>query len=511
VSLDLDLLVAGVSRGLVDPELLGSSAARHCGSGDNCKSWLLAAKLVHKATIQTAASWHGARIDLFGRDLKASPPHGGQSPGNVTASRRPIVRELDTRSVLARIAWLDKENGAGGAFDGTLSEPSRQRRLDLGASFYPDCLLALMRPSFDLHYGAAVLPSATRIPNPRWTRRAVAAVATVVAAIASVGCGGSGGHSSAPPAGVAFHQTGEPRLQAKGPPVVVASVRGPGNLAVDSRGGIWVTSSQSSFAGLWYVPSAGKVDQVPGPVGATAVVWIGDRLYVAAEPQAGEGQISVLEDFTKGGFARRSVLLDGLAAGSHGIGMIAGPGGRLFVGLGSLEDSSGPPGQILSVSLSGGTPVLEATGLRTDLGLAFWGSQLLVTDNGPDNVGFSPDVVQSFVPTGQVVDFGFPTCYNQGGPSCAGYPKPFVTFPPHSTPEGIAVDGDVAYVANLGSSVAQFPAASAIDSIDLRTGQVRVFWQSPTPDNVLGLALGPDGNLYATELSTDKIVRFDLH
>ena len=136
------------------------------------------------------------------------------------------------------------------------------------------------------------------------------------------------------------------------------------------------------------MPSGGRPRRVAtGLTAPTALTWVGNRLYVADTETPGSGRITVLEGFTGNGFTSRRVLLDGLPLGSHFIGSIVpGPGGRLFVGLGALEDHSGPPAQVLSFSPSGGAPVAEATGLRTAFGLAFWGQRLLVTDNGPDQV-----------------------------------------------------------------------------------------------------------------------------
>jgi glucose/arabinose dehydrogenase len=163
---------------------------------------------------------------------------------------------------------------------------------------------------------------------------------------------------------------------------------------------------------------------------------------------------------------------------------------------------------VLSFLPGGGPITVEATGLRTAYGLAFWGSHLLVSVSGPDNPQ-APDELTSFEPAGPTTNFGFPRCYGQGGTACAGFPRPVATFPAHSTPGQIAVKGDIAYVAEFGSAVARTP-RSQIVTVDLRTGKVGVFWPSPVQDDVLGLTLGPDGNLYATLFSSGKVVRFNL-
>ena len=305
-------------------------------------------------------------------------------------------------------------------------------------------------------------------------------------------------------------------MRATRPPVVVASgIPYAANLAFDARGGLWVVGAAFGPGvpgGIWYVPPGGRPRRVAtGVAGATALAWIGNRLYVGATATPGSGRITVLEGFTGDGFTSRRVLLDGLPIGSHSIGSIVpGPGGRLFVGTGALEDHSGPPAQVVSFAQSGGPTVSEATGLRTSFGLAFWGRHLLVTDNGPDQVRQSPDQLFAFDPRGPVVNFGFPTCYGQGGSHCTGFPAPLATFPSHASPEGIAVKGDVAFVADQGSSVVQTPAPSAIVRVDLTTGRKTVFWRAPRQHDLVGIAIGPDGSLYATLLVSGQVVRLGL-
>jgi glucose/arabinose dehydrogenase len=240
------------------------------------------------------------------------------------------------------------------------------------------------------------------------------------------------------------------------------------------------------------------------------LLWRGNQLYEADITNPGTGRVSLLEGFNGHGFARRRVLVDHVPVGSRTIGSIVqGPDGRLFIGTGAVGDQ-GPAGRILSFAPSGGTPAVAATGLRTDLGLAFWGRRLLITVNGPDVAANSPDELQSFEPGGHVVDFGFPKCYGQGGSACAGFPAPLVKFPSHSTPEGVVVKDDVAYVADYGSSLPQSPAHTEIVRVDLKTGHTNVFWRSPVKGDLIGLTLGPDGNLYVPLTVSGKVVRFDL-
>ncbi len=313
-------------------------------------------------------------------------------------------------------------------------------------------------------------------------------------------------------------------MQASGAPAVVASgIPFAANLTFDPGGRLWVTSASTGkdpSEGVWYVPPGGHplhvVRGISAPGGLT---WLGNRLYVGSTSEPGKGQINVFEGFTGSEFVHHGVLLSGLPTGQHLLGSIVhGQEGRLFFGLGAQGEVSGPPGSVQSVSPSGGAPVLEATGVRTAFGLAFWGRRLLVTDNGPDYVAYAPDTLFAFEPGRPVVNFGFPRCYGQGGAACRGFTAPLASFPAHSTPEGIAVKGDVAFVAMYGSfpytaqkGVKPPPEQPAeIVRVDLRTGKSNVFWRSPVNHELLGLAIGPEGDLYATLSISGKVVRFQL-
>ncbi len=288
------------------------------------------------------------------------------------------------------------------------------------------------------------------------------------------------------------------------------------NLAFDSQGRLWVaaaTLGPSATEGIWYVPPSGPPRHVAGGLTAsTGVAAAGNRLYVGSTVTTGRGQITVLEGFTGSGFTHRHTLIKDLPIGSRTVGTIVrGPDGRLYAGLGALADHSGPSGRIISFAPSGGAPVLEATGVRTAYGLAFWGRQLLVTDNGPDEVSpAAPDQLLAFEPAGAVVNFGFPKCYGQGGSACAGIKAPLTSFPAHTAPAGVAVKGDIAYVAGVGSAVPGSSVPSAITAVDLRSGKQTTFWRSPVNHDTVGVAIGPEGDLYATLAVSGKVVRFKL-
>jgi glucose/arabinose dehydrogenase len=101
-------------------------------------------------------------------------------------------------------------------------------------------------------------------------------------------------------------------------------------------------------------------------------------------------------------------------------------------------------------------------------------------------------------------------CYDKGGSSCAGTRQPLASLAPHAVPVGVAVKGDVAFVAENGSSYPENPTGSDIQRIDLRTGKRTRFWHSPVEHDPTGAVIGPDGDLYVALYASGKVVRFGL-
>ena len=221
----------------------------------------------------------------------------------------------------------------------------------------------------------------------------------------------------------------------------------PVNLTFDEHGGLWFTSSaggQNPTDGVWYIPPGGRPRQVVKGLTAAGLAWVGNSLYVASTTAPGTGEITVLQGFNGSRFTSQRVRLDGLMVGQHVIGSIAlGPDGQLYIGVGAVGNNSGPSGGVLSFAPDGGNPVVKATGLHSAFGLAFYGRLLLVTDTGRDDLGpfRPPEELNEFDPAGPVVNFGFPGCYGQGGPACAGTRPPLATFAAHATPTAVAVKG----------------------------------------------------------------------
>jgi glucose/arabinose dehydrogenase len=301
------------------------------------------------------------------------------------------------------------------------------------------------------------------------------------------------------------------------PHLVVNKIPAPTNLAFDARGRLWVTAGRYGDPGgdgVWFVPKQGPARHVASRLTlALGLRWLKNRLYVSHTTSATNGRVTVVWGFDGRGFRHKAVALDHLRIGEHRVdSIVRGPGGRLFVGVGSTADHAGRAGRVVSFAPPSHKARLEATGLRNPYGLAFLGRRLLVTDNGRDDLGAfrPPDELDAFNPAGPLVNFGFPGCYGQGGPACRGTRPALVRFAAHASSDGIAVKGHIAYVAENGSSFAANPTGSDIQRVDLRTGRRSLFWRSPVLHDPVGAAIGPDGDLYVTLYHSGSVVRFDL-
>ena len=298
------------------------------------------------------------------------------------------------------------------------------------------------------------------------------------------------------------------------------------NVAFDPAGGAWVTSGAGgpvASDGVWYIPRGSHHARhvVTGLHTALGLAWLGGRLYVASVRTPRLGQVTVLTGFAGGRFAARRRVLGALPIGRHTVDTIApGPDGRLYLGLGSEFDNKAstrhPSASVVSFTPGGHDLRVEARGLRNPYGLAFvpGTSRLVVSDNGRDDLGAfrPPDELDVFEVGAPVPDFGFPRCYGQGGPACAGAVAPLARMPAHASSDGVAVDpaGRYAYVAQNGSSFAANPTGRDVQRVDLRTGRRTRFAGPFATNDPLGAAFGPDGKLYVTLFASGRVVRYSV-
>ena len=309
---------------------------------------------------------------------------------------------------------------------------------------------------------------------------------------------------------------------AAAPDATVGQVAFPTNLAFDPAGGLWVTSGAggaSATDGVWYFPPGGGRRHVVKRLRtALGLAWFRGRLYVSHVSSPSNGRVTVLSGFDGRRFARRRTAVDHLPTGTHTVDSIAvGPDRRLYVGLGSIHDHTGPPGRVLSFRPSGRGLRVEGTGFRNPFGLAFvpGTSDLLVTDNQRDDLGpfRPPEELNAFDVTRPIPHFGFPSCPSR----CR---SPIARLPAHASSNGIAVtpdwggEGLTAFIAQYGSSFSKNRTGRDVRKVRLtRRGNGRYGTQVSVldrfaEDNPLGAAIGPDGHLYVTLFSSGRVVRY---
>src|SRR4051812_33702274 len=124
----------------------------------------------------------------------------------------------------------------------------------------------------------------------------------------------------------------------------------PSNLAFDGRGRLWATSAgvQAAAAdGVWLVARRGARPRqvVSGLFSALGLTWYQRELYVShIVPHATfatrhAGRVVAYSGFDGRRFRRSRIVVDGLPAQRHRPdSIVPGPGGRLYLGVGSESD-----------------------------------------------------------------------------------------------------------------------------------------------------------------------------
>ena len=316
---------------------------------------------------------------------------------------------------------------------------------------------------------------------------------------------------------------------------VTAGVRQPSNLAFDRRGRLWITSAghQTNPAdGVWMLPRprAKPVQVVSGLFSALGLLWHAGELYVshvtpyATRADRHVGRVTAFSGFDGRRFARRRVVVDGLPTGLHRVDSLAADrAGRIYLGVGSQTDS-GPPtarfaASVISFTAAGEDLRVEARGLRNPYGLAFLpgGRTLAISEEGRDDLGLRrpPEELNVLDPRGPPPDFGHPGCYEQGGSACAGTRRARVRLPEHSAATGVAVAerfgalGPSVFVALFGSSFDARPTGGEVVRVPLIDGkpvaQFVRFARGFGRQEPLGLAIGPDGDLYVSLWTSGRV------
>ena len=294
--------------------------------------------------------------------------------------------------------------------------------------------------------------------------------------------------------------------------------------------------STAASDGVWMVPRRGAKPRqvVRGLFSALGLTWHRGELYVShvvpysTFAAAHTGRVVAYSGFDGRRFRRRRVVVDGLPTGQHRVdSIVAGPGGRMYLGVGSQDDnarSSRPlSAAVVSFRPRGGGLRVEARGLRNPYGLAVapGGKGLLVSEHGRDDLGLCrpPEEVNLLDPRGPARWYGFPECWDQGGPPCRGAVAPLARLAPHSAPGAIAVAGRFgrwgpsAFVTRFGSSFDENPTGGDVVRVSLarlgrrRRAPVERFATGFGRQEPLGVALGPDGSLYVSLWTSGRILR----
>ena len=317
----------------------------------------------------------------------------------------------------------------------------------------------------------------------------------------------------------------------------------PSNLAFDGRGRLWATSAGVEAAaadGVWLVPRRGARPRqvVSGLFSALGLTWHRRELYVShIVPHATfaprhTGRVVAYSGFDGRRFARSRIVVDGLPVARHRVdSIVAGPAGRLYLGIGSESDhdpsSSELAGTVVSFRPNGGGLRVEARGLRNPYGLAVGvggdgvRGRLLVSEHGRDDLGLRspPDELNLVDPSGRARWYGFPGCWGQGGAPCRGAAAPLARLAPHSAPGAVVVArrfgrwGPSAFVTRFGSTFREHPTGGDVVRVSLAglgrrpTAPVQRFATGFGHQEPLGAALGPGGALYVSLWRSGRVVR----
>ena len=297
--------------------------------------------------------------------------------------------------------------------------------------------------------------------------------------------------------------------------VYASGLRAPTALVLGPTGHIYATEQEGrvvSFSRGARQPrvfASGFADSTLG------LTWHEGRLYVADL-----GRVSVLTDPDRDRRANgRRAILRGLPHGLHQQdAIVAGPGGRLYLGNGSTCDACRERDRraaaILSFRPDGSDLRVVASGLRNPYGLAFAPDRSLwVTDEGRDAKALNaPDELNRIV-AGR--PYGWPSCYGRsGGSGCAGTEPPVVELEPHGAATGLAfapkafdpgMQGDV-FVAMWGTYFGNAH-GRYVARVDLGGSRPRVTRFARGLDHPIAVLFAPDGALLVADHGTGIVWR----
>ena len=295
------------------------------------------------------------------------------------------------------------------------------------------------------------------------TVRLLGVLSALALALSLTGCGGSGTSSSS-------HATSASRAVALSPPTLEpvgyglkgvdgvqvteysSGLPGVSDLAFGSDGQLWATSTHDPLFGSKQGPLGDGVflielgqppikviSTVKLPVGLT---WYDNKLYVA-----NYGYVEMFWGFnvSTNAFAHHKVIISGLAAGPSGWAdnPTPGPDGRLYMENAAGCDACVPTGHLeadeISFKPDGSDVRIYAKGIRGNMFSEFMPGtdDLFGAMNQQNAIVPAPDDQLGIIRHGS--DWGFPTCYGQGGSVCKGVAQATAYLPQHNGTAGMAL------------------------------------------------------------------------
>jgi plastocyanin len=344
----------------------------------------------------------------------------------------------------------------------------------------------------------------------------------------SSGNTGSAGQSTTP---AALVSVGEGLMAPKG---VTATLWTSGlpdisDLTYDAKGRLWATATHDPTS-KGPVPSPGDgvymlekgkapikvISTVKLPVG---LAWYHEELFVS-----NYGYIEVYSGFNGHAFAHHKVLINHIGAGASGWSdnPAVGPEGRIYVEDGAGCDACTPHGYLeaetISFNPNGSDIKVFAKGIRGNGFTEFMpGTDVLFEAMDQQNaIVPAPDDQLGIITEGS--NWGFPTCYGQGGSVCDGIATAIASLPQHNGSDSMAlVNGQLG--AAYGTSAFISSITGAAGSV-LRVGLTKSgssYVASGGPKEFLkgvtgadALLLTPEGSLLVGSYATGKIYELKI-
>ncbi len=302
------------------------------------------------------------------------------------------------------------------------------------------------------------------------------------------------------------------------------------DLTYDSKGRVWATATSDPLAKVpvpppgngVYLLEAGKkplkvISTVKQPIG---LAWYHEELIVS-----NYGHIDEYTGFNGHSFAHHTILINHIGAGESGWSdnPAVGPEGRIYVENGAGCDACVPHGYLeadtISFNPNGSDIKVFAKGIRGNSFSEFMPgtSDLFQVMNQQNALVPAPDDQLGIIHEGD--NWGFPTCYGQGGAVCNGIATAIAYLPQHNGSNSLAlVDGQLGAAYGTSAFITSFTGAGgSVERVALtKTGST--YKASGTPYEFLtglkdtdGILLTPKGSLLVGDYGTGKIYEVSVN